>query len=176
MAQMTVEEASRVLSQWLTGKPAEVEAQRTAIDYYGKYFKPENLGAITQDDLRDFLLLKNNKHWSGIHRQPQIYEDMDRLRECLSILLDESKPIEKRLDVIMPKGKTPFIVGLGRAVLTPILMCIYPEKYSVYNRISDQGLNMLGRNTIKASDAFSRRYAALNAACHRLSEEIRQPL
>jgi hypothetical protein len=176
MAQMTVEQASRILSEWLTKKPAEVQAQKAAMDYYGNYFKPENLGNITQDGFKDFLLLKNNKHWSGIHRQPQIYEDMDRLRECLAILLDESKPIEKRLDVIVPKGKPPFIAGLGRAVLTPILMCVYPEKYSVYNRISDQGLDMLGRNSIKDSDPFSKRYVSLNAACHQLSIEVRQPL
>jgi hypothetical protein len=65
---------------------------------------------------------------------------------------------------------------LGRAVLTPILMCVYPAKYSVYNRISDQGLDMLGRNTIRQSDPFSKRYASLNRACHQLSDEIRQPL
>jgi hypothetical protein len=35
---------------------------------------------------------------------------------------------------------------------------------------------MLGRNTIKESDAFSKRYASLNSACRRLSEEIKHPL
>jgi hypothetical protein len=143
MAKMTVEEASRILSRWLTNKPAEVQAQKAAMDYYGRYFRPENLGNMKQDGFRDFLLLKNNKHWSGIHRQPQIYEDMNRLRECLGILLDESQPIEKRLDIIMPKGKPPFIPGLGRAVLTPILMCVYPDKYAVYNRISGEALNLM---------------------------------
>jgi hypothetical protein len=176
MAQMAVEEASRILSRWLTNKPSQVQAQKAALEYYGKYFKPENLGNITQDGFRAFLLFKNNKHWTGIHRQPLIYEDMNRLRECLGIILDESKPIQQRLDIIMPKGKSPFIAGLGRAVLTPILMCVYPDKYSVYNRISDEGLSMLGRNRIKDSDAFSKRYVSLNAACHQLSDEIRQPL
>jgi hypothetical protein len=134
------------------------------------------LSNVTQGDFKDFLLLKNNKHWSGLHRQPQIYENMDRLRECLEILLNESKPLAQRLDVIAPKGKPPFIKGLGRAVITPILMCVYPDKYSVYNRISDEGLKQLGRNTIKESDSFSKRYASLNAACHQLSDEIQQPL
>jgi hypothetical protein len=43
MAQATVEQANRILSQWLTGKPAEVQAQKAAIEYYGNYFRPENL-------------------------------------------------------------------------------------------------------------------------------------
>jgi hypothetical protein len=101
---------------------------------------------------------------------------MDRLCKCLEILLDESKPLEQRLDAIAPKGRPPFIKGLGRAVITPILMCVYPDRYSVYNRISDEGLKQLGRNTIKESDSFSKRYASLNAACQQLSDEIQQPL
>src|SRR5579859_149530 len=176
MSQVTTEEASRILSQWLTNRPAAVQDQRAALEYYGKYFKPENLDNLTEDGFKDFLLLKNNKHWSGIHRQPQIYADMKRLRECLRILLDESSRIEERLEIILPKGKPHFIAGLGRAVLTPILMCVYPDKYSVYNRISEEGLSMLGRNAIKDSDPFSKRYASLNAACHQLSDDIKQPL
>ncbi len=35
---------------------------------------------------------------------------------------------------------------------------------------------MLGRSTIKESDAFSKRYVTLNTACHQLGEEIKQPL
>jgi hypothetical protein len=176
MAQMTVEQAGRLLSEWMASKPAEVKTQEAAMEYYGRYFSPQNLNNITQEGFKDFLLLKNNKHWSGLHRQPQIYESMARLRGCLEILLDESKPLDQRLEIVVPKGRPAFIKGLGRAVITPILMCVYPDKYSVYNRISDLGLQQLGRNTIKASDPFSKRYASLNAACHQLSDEIKQPL
>ena len=35
---------------------------------------------------------------------------------------------------------------------------------------------MLGRNPIKASDPFAKRYTALNKACHEISGEIQQPL
>jgi hypothetical protein len=176
MPMMTVEQASKVLSEWLTRKPEEVEAQKAAMAYYGEYFAHANLHNITQEGFKDFLLLKNNRHWSGLHRQPQIYQDFDRLRQCLGILLDETYPLEQRLDVLLPKGKPPFIKGLGRAVLTPVLMCVYPDKYSVYNRISDEGLKRLGRSTLKDSDPFSKRYLSVNSICQQLSEEIRQPL
>jgi Endonuclease NucS len=176
VAPMTVDQANRILSEWLISKPEEVKAQKAAMEYYGSYFSPQNLSNVTQEGFKDFLLLKNNKHWSGLHRQPQIYENMDRLRQCLELLLDESRPLEQRLDVIAPKGKPPYIKGLGRAVITPILMCVYPDKYAVYNRISDEGLTKLGRNTIRESDSFSKRYQSLNATCHQLSSEIQQPL
>src|SRR6516165_2490342 len=51
---------------------------------------------------------------------------MDRLRECVALLLDESRPIENQLEIIAPKGKPPFIGGFGRALITPILMCVHP--------------------------------------------------
>ena len=69
MVQMTLEQANRILSEWLTAKPEEVRAQKAAIEYYGRYFPPpQNLSNVTQEGFKDFLLLKNNKHWSGIHR------------------------------------------------------------------------------------------------------------
>src|SRR5437879_13824081 len=100
MTKITHEQASRIRSEWLTSKPEEVRAQKAAMEYYGRYFSPQNLSTVTQDGFKDFLLLKNNKHWSGLHRQPQIYENMLRLRECLEILLDEAKPLEQRREPI----------------------------------------------------------------------------
>ncbi len=173
---MSLEEAARLLSNWMASRPESVQAQKAAMEHYGRYFVPENIDNITQDGFKDFLLLKNNKHWTGINRQPGIYADMSRLRQCLKILLDESMPIEDRLDRIIPKDGPPFIKGLGKAVITPILMCVYPDKYAVYNRISEEGLEKLGRKTFKAHESFAKRYVALNRACHEISQEIGQPL
>jgi hypothetical protein len=71
---------------------------------------------------------------------------MDRLKAALGILLDEAQPIAARLDKITDKNGPLYVKGLGRAVLTPILMCVYPVKYAVYNRISEEALMRLGRN------------------------------
>ena len=173
---MTLEDACRLLDTWMRKKSGQVAAQKAALDHYGKYFAPANLKNITVDGFKGFLLIKNNRHWAGIHRQAGIYADFEKLWQCLAILLDEKEPIEKRLDTIIPKDRPPMIRGLGRAVLTPILMCVCPDRYAVYNRISDEGLTMLGRNPIRQSDPFSARYAALNRACHEISAEIGQPL
>jgi len=173
---MTLEEATRLLFDWMAQRPDKVKAQKAALDRYGKYFAPSNIPNVTQEGFKEFLLIKNNRHWAGIHRQPGIYADMGRLRQCLTILLDESTPIEKRLETIIPRNALPFIRGLGRALLTPILMCVYPDRYAVYNRISDEGLTRLGRNPITSTDSFARRYVALNQACHEIGKEITQPL
>lgn len=173
---MTLDEASLLLSSWLTEKPAEVAAQKAALDHYGKFFHPDNLGNITQEDFRAFLAFKNNRHWANIQRQPNIYADMGRLRKALSVLLDEGQPIQGRLDKITDKSGPLYIKGLSRAVLTPILMCVYPGEYAVYNRISEEGLKILGRNTAKANDSFGKRYVAINDACHQIAGEINHPL
>ena len=71
---------------------------------------------------------KKSKHWTGIHRQSgKITEDMDRLKSTLAILLDESKPLKGRLDTLFPPREKSRIKGLGRAVVTPILMVVSPE-------------------------------------------------
>jgi len=173
---MTLEEASQLLSNWLTQKPVEVAAQKAALEHYGKFFHPDNLGNVTQETFRAFLVFKNNKHWANIQRQPNIYADMDRLRKALAVLLDETTPIQDRLDKIMDKNRGLYIKGLGRAVLTPILMCVYPDKYAVYNRISEEGLTRLGRSKAKPTDSFGKRYVAINEACRQIADEIKQPL
>ena len=58
------------------------------------------------------MLLKNNKHWSGLHRLgSRICENIERLREALLLLLDESVPIEGRLKEAVDKG---FVVIEGQ--------------------------------------------------------------
>ncbi len=173
---MTLEEASLLLSNWLTQKPVKVAAQQATLEHYGKFFHPDNLGNITQEEFRAFLAFKNNQHWANIQRQPNIYADMERLRKALSVLLDDKQPIQDRLDEITDKSGPLYIKGLGRAVLTPILMCVYPDKYAVYNRISEEALTRLGQNKAKATDSFGKRYVAINEACHQIANKIEQPL
>ena len=173
---MTLAEASQLLTKWISAKTSDAAAQSAALDHYGKLFRPDNLPNVTEDDFKAFLLFKNNKHWAGIHRQPNIYADMDRLRSTLSVLLDEAKPIQDRLHKIADKSGPLYVKGLGRAVLTPILMCVHPGKYAVYNRISDEALTRLGRNGAKATDSFEKRYVAVNDACNQIAAEINQPL
>ena len=61
------------------------------------------------EDFKEFVLYENNRHWWGIHRhQTKLVQDMPILRQALGVLLDESRPIEKRLDWIVPeRGAKP---------------------------------------------------------------------
>lgn len=173
--QTTLAEATQLLSTWIAQNPAEAAAQKAALDSYGQLFRPDNIANITEAEFKAFLLLNNNKHWANIHRYPNIYSDMPRLKTALSVLVDEKLPVRDRLDQIIDKSGPLYIRGLGRAVLTPILMCVYPTKYAVYNRISDEALRRLGHEA-NPKDSFGKRYDTINEACHKIAAEINRPL
>jgi hypothetical protein len=45
-----------------SAEPAEVAAQKAAVDHYGKPFRPENIANLTQEQFESFLFFENNKH------------------------------------------------------------------------------------------------------------------
>lgn len=141
------------------------------LERYGYMFTPENLDLLTKEDFKSFLSIKNNKHWEGIHRQSNIItRDMDKLKKALKILLDENRPLKERLDFIFPKNKPNYIKGLGRAIVTPMLLVVYPTKYGVYNSRSAEGLRKtklepkFGRGI-----SFSEKYIKINEVLKKLA-------
>ncbi len=145
-------------------KTERINEEKEVTEKFGNIFNPDNLDELTKENFRSFLLFKNNKHWDGIHRQVNmITENMEKLKNALKKLLDESMPIKERLDELFPKEKPNVIKGLGRAVLTPILLVVYPKKYGVWNSRSEDALKKLGRYPeFKRGASFSEKYIEIN--------------
>ncbi len=141
---------------------------------YQQVFSDENLPNLTKDDFLGFLLIKNNRHWDGIHRYgSKITKDMDALREALRDLLDESRPLSRRLDEIRPPSGPGRIKGLGPATFTPILFVRYPEKYGVFNETSKTALKRLSLWPGVASSApFSEQYTKVNECVLDIAKEL----
>jgi hypothetical protein len=173
---MTIEDAARLLSEWTKENYEFVAAKQAAVEHYGKLFHPDNIDKLTDEQFTEFLVFKNNKHWSGLNRHPEIDVDLDRLKTTLKVLLDESEPIQARLNKIADGGGSLYIRGLGKAVLTAVLMCVYPDKYAVYNRISEGALTRLGFPRPKPKDSLGNQYLHVNAYCHQIAAMIKQPL
>jgi len=153
------------------------EDERSVIGYYSVMFNPSNLRNLTDDMFKSFLLFRNNRHWAGIHRWGNmITSDMDKLRNALKILLDESKPIQDRLYTLRPQNRPPYIKGLGRAVLTPILLMVYPGKYAVYNGVTEMGLKMAGAFPKFNDVGFAEQYIRINEKVVELAKENRLSL
>jgi hypothetical protein len=151
--------------------PDRVAETQAMLAHFGSLFHPDNLDQLTKEKFKSFLLFKNNKHWHGIHRQgSMITEDMPRLREALGILLDETRSIEDRLEELFPNNRPNYIKGLGRAVATPILAVVYPDKYGVYNSRSERGLRRLGLHPDSHGESFAQRYVAINGILNDLAQ------
>jgi len=140
------------------------ESERKVIDRYRPIFNPSNLDNLTKEDFKSFLLIKNNLHWEGIHRQENIItSDMGKLIVFLKKLLDESMPIEQRLKELFNKKGHYTIKGLGKAVVTPILLVVYPNKYGVWNSRSESALKKLNLfPQFRSKDDFANKYIKVN--------------
>jgi len=156
---MEMEEVFKQICERVRSDEHRLAGDQELIAKYGSLFHPSNLNALTREQFKSFLSFKNNKHWWAIHRQGNlITRDMDRLRSALKILLDEKEPIKERLDRLFPRGQPNYIRGLGRAIATPILLVVYPDKYPVYNSKSEAGLKKLGLHPEFWGEGFGERY------------------
>ena len=153
------------------GELAAIEAARDeVIARFGRSFAPENLSALKDDEYRAFLRFHVNRHWSGIHRYGlRTTDDMEALRRALGVLLDESRLLAERYD----RATGGMVKGLGRAVATPILHVVYPERYGVWNTKSEAGLSALGLYpTFGRGATAGQQYAAINDVLLRLMAEL----
>jgi hypothetical protein len=88
---------------------------------------------------------------------------MEKLKEYLELLLNEKIPIRERLTRLFGKNSRLRIKGFGRAVITPILLVVYPAKYGVWNARSEKALSKLKLlPKFKSSDDFSEKYLKVN--------------
>jgi len=164
------------INEWkklVINNPEREQEQQEVLQKYGHFFNPDNIDHLTKDIFKSFLLFKNNNHWEGIHRQSNlITEDMNKLIKAFKVLLDESKDIKKRLNFLFPLNKPGYIKGLGRAIITPILMIVYPDKYGVYNSKSESSLKILKLlPKFKSKDSFADRYVKINQILNDLASQ-----
>lgn len=141
-----------------------IDSEKQVIGNYGKLFNPINIDSLLKEDFKSFLLIKNNLHWDGIHRQNSlITSDMSALRRTLIYFLNEEIPIKERLNEVFDKKGRYGIKGLGKAVLTPILLVVYPDKYGVWNNKSEAALKKLNLfPNFQSKDTFFDKYLKVN--------------
>jgi hypothetical protein len=117
-----------------------IESRDAVLARYRPVFQFENIVNLTEDDFRSFLYFENNRHWSGLYRHvTTLTEDMDALREAITILLNPALPLASRYDKAVGRMK-----GLGKAVATAILLVSSPNEYGVWNNTSEQALKQVG--------------------------------
>ena len=135
-----------------------VSAREEVLSRFSPIFQPSAVRLLEESAFRQFLSFKNNKHWTGLERQPELFADMGRLREALGTLVDETRPIQHRVNFA---NEVP---GMGEAKFSAILHVAYPSKYGVWNGTSEKALRHFGlwpetpRGATKGD-----KYAAINS-------------
>lgn len=147
----------------------------TARDDVINRFQPvfADVSQLTQAEFRAFLKFENNQHWTGLHRPTKhSADDMERVRNALAYLFDESIPIQSRLDQLTSKSDIS-VPGVNMAILTALLLVRYPDKYGVWNGKSKSALVALKVwPEFRRGTTDGQKYAKLNAFYNRLAEEM----
>lgn len=146
-----------------------IEAGDEVIARYNPIFNPNHVLNISEEEFRGYLNFKNNRHWHGLHRQgPKMCKNMPKLRKALSVILDENKQLEERLN-----EATNMVMGMGNAITTAILLIAYPERYGVWNSTSEAGMKILGIwPEFDRGESFGSRYKKVNEILLRLKDEL----
>ena len=123
-----------------------------------EWINPIKFAQLSLDELKNKFLEYYNK---GMGRYPpipiqreSITSDMNRLKETLSFLLNESTPIKERINEILDFDGKFYISGLGQQTVTSIMMDLNPKHYATWNKTTNKGLKFLGRypNPPRGSD------------------------
>lgn len=136
-----------------------VEPRDSVFARFQPLFSPEHVKQITTEEFHDFLLFKNNLHWTGLQRLgPRICADIKKLRKGLGILVEETEPIAERLDKAI--GLVP---GMGKNIATAILIILCPDRYGVWNNRSEAKMKELGLwPDFERGERFGSRYIKVN--------------
>lgn len=129
----------------------------------------EHMPHLTTEEFTPFLYFENNHHWSGLYRMGlQAAANISSLRAALTLLLDESKPIEYRFPVALSSAR-----GLGKGIATAVLTVAYPDKYGVWNNTSEAGLREAGIwPAFDRGESLGHKFAKINELLKQLSTDL----
>ena len=104
---------------------------------------PAKLGSILDQDLKSQFLEYFNRgagrySFNAIYHD-RIIRDVKQFRDTLRFLLDESVPVEKRLNDVLDKNGVHHIEGLGRGLATSFLTDLDPLCYPTWNNKTRDG-------------------------------------
>jgi len=150
-----------------------VEPRDAVLARFQPIFSPEHVVEITADEFYSFLLLENNHHWTGLHRQgSRMCADIDKLREALAILGDETQSVADRLD-----HGPEMVPGMGKNVASAILLVTHPDRYGVWNNRSEANMKRLGIwPQFDRGESFGSRYVKVNQFLLQLRDALQVDL
>lgn len=146
-----------------------VENRDSVLARYQPVFQFETVQQLSEENFRSFLYFENNHHWSGLYRKAlKLCEDMDTVRNTLTILLNPALPLAKRWDTSVRNIK-----GFGKGLATAILIVSSPNEYGVWNNTSEGALRILNIwPEFPRGSSRGEKYVLINQLLNRLSSDL----
>lgn len=145
--------------------------EQELLGYWAVIFSPKGVATLTKQDMTGFLSYGQNKRWREISKD-NVTADMERLRAALTVLIDESRPLAERLNMLEPGRGLLAVAHLGKAKLTPLLLVSNPSKYGVWNDYSERALRGMGLfPEFKDEWRLGEQYEAVNDVLLELADE-----
>jgi hypothetical protein len=117
--------------------------EQEVTQYFGVIFSEKGIRTLTKQDMTGFLSYRQNRRWREISKE-DVTADMGQLRNALLTLVDESRPVADRLNLLEPGRGELAVPHLGKAKLTPVLLMSNPRRYGVWNDYSERALRGMG--------------------------------
>ena len=122
-----------------------IRDRRHVLSRYSEVFSSSAVSIMSPEEFAGFLEFENNRHWWGMQRgADRMVHNIELLRWTLTVLLDESRPIEDRIDEIDSPSSGSAVPGFDHSIYTPVLLMSAPDQYGVWNHISETAMGRLG--------------------------------
>ena len=144
----------------------EEEKVKAITDHRSKFSK-DRIKYLNKTEMREFLKLGKNRHWTLQRQGSNLCKNMQQLRKTLEVLVDETIPIADRFT---QAERMPY---LGKAIITAILQVTFPYKYGVWNNTSEDALKSLGVFPSKNERDMGNRYCKINTVLLHLARKLR---
>lgn len=134
---------------------------------FGPLFRDPS--SLSKQDYLDFLSFQHNHHWTGLERLGRsAADDMDNLRDSITILVDETAPLSERIDTALA-----MVHGVGVGTLTPMVHLAFPVRYGVWNGTSEPEMRERGFwPTFPRGASVGKKYEIINSVLLDLAEDL----
>lgn len=173
---LTNEQIKLLLDKFVVSEEAKTWREQRWEDHkrWKEWIDPNKLEALSDDELKNRFLQYFNE---GAGRHPFNAINRDKIinhikfRKVMKFLLDESVPVNERMDKILEKDGTYHIAGIGKGLATSILMDLNSQKYATWNNKTNMGLEALGLSPQFAwGDSWGTRYEKVMEIIRRIRE------
>lgn len=141
---MDLDVAVSTLKGELRNNSKMLQVEEEVVQKFGQLFRYDNIENISAQEFQSFLDFKENHHWTLSRLKTTLTRDMLKLRAALKILLNESSPLEERLQRLRDPHSQDYKEYMGRAIFSPILLVTNPDKYPVYNGTVERAFEKIG--------------------------------